>query len=423
MGTTLVAAVIKDDHLWVLNVGDSRAYLVRAGEITQITQDHSWVGEQVDAGILTEDQARQHIYRNVITRSMGNTLKVEADLFERDLEDGDILVLCSDGLTNKVKNVEIEAAVSEGPLTDAVQHLVDLANTRGGPDNVTVIAVRVSSTLARETASETAETKITAREAEAEDLLVGRLKLPGREWPTIAEQEAPETDEAAPSDRLSDEAAGSEGKEPPPPDLPSSPVGGGARPLWMGVLGIVALLVLLGVLSFVCTRVEPMHTWLATDTPTPTDTSTPTLTPTPTHTPTHTPTATPTHTPTHTPTPTPTQTPTETPSPTSTNTPTVTPTHTPTATVTPTATSSPTATSTATSLPTETPTSTATATLTLTPLPSETPTSVAALPTATPEQGKIGGDLCAPFAALPLLVSAILLARRERFLTGQKLDS
>ena len=102
--------------------------LVRGGEIIQITQDHSWVGEQVDAGILTEEQARQHVYRNVITRSMGNTPTVKADLFERKLEENDILILCSDGLTNKVGDDEIEEAVSKGALVDAVQDLIDLAN-------------------------------------------------------------------------------------------------------------------------------------------------------------------------------------------------------------------------------------------------------------------------------------------------------
>ena len=143
MSTTLVAAVVKDDHLWVLNVGDSRVYLVREGEISQITRDHSLVSLQVQAGILTKEQARQHIHRHVLTQALGNRPTIEADLFQRRLAAGDVLVLCSDGLTNMVTDDEIREAVEDRPLADAVQRLVDLANAGGGPDNITVIAVRM----------------------------------------------------------------------------------------------------------------------------------------------------------------------------------------------------------------------------------------------------------------------------------------
>ena len=450
MGTTLVAGVVKDSRLWVLNVGDSRAYLVREGEISQITHDHSWVGDQVEAGILTEEQAHQHIYRNVITRSLGNMARIEADLFQRDLAAGDVLVLCSDGLTNLVTDDEISETVSEGPLTDAVQHLVHLANARGGSDNVTVVAVRMLQPDASEAISGREEPKVAER-----------LKLPKREWmaatfskPTVAVPEAVEPiRETAQEDASApppDQAERVEGEEPPPPVSPPSPPAGDARPLWLGLVSIVGLLALLCLLAFVFTRVEPMRTWLATDTPTPTYTATPTNTPTPTHTATPTDTSTPTHTATATATPTdtPTATPTDTPTPTPTDTltPTATPTHTPTATPTntptptPTCTSTPTVTRTATPLPTHT--STPSATPTETPLPTLTPTLPAsatptttllppstktpvgavALPTATiatgePEltpQPKIGEEVCLPLAALPLFVGAVVLSGRKR---------
>jgi serine/threonine protein phosphatase PrpC len=418
MGTTLVAAVIKNDRLWVLNVGDSRAYLVHKDDISQTTHDHSWVGQQVEAGILTEEQARRHAYRNIITRSLGNTPTIEADLFQRDLTAGDVLVLCSDGLTNLVKDDEIREAVSEGPLADAVQGLVDLANARGGSDNITVVAVRTSHIEAEEPG------------------VVERPKLPKKEWPmaipsepVAAVPQAKEpTEEAgeeslAPSETMGPpataphQAEGIEGEEPPPPVSP--PSAGGARPLWLGVLGILGLLILLGILAFVCTRVEPMRTWVATETPTPTHTATLTYTPTPTDTPTST--ATPTHTPTSTHTPTPTATPTHTPTATATHTPTATstatatatPTHTATATSTatprPTRTPTPTATPTATPSPTATPTATPTAAATATPLPTATPVAEAAKPTPSPSE-----NLCSPFAALPLLAVALVLSRRER---------
>jgi len=420
MGTTLVAAVVKDDRLWVLNVGDSRAYLVHQDDISQTTHDHSWVGQQVEAGILTEEQARQHAYRNIITRSLGNTPTIEIDLFQRDLAAGDVLILCSDGLTNLVKDDEIREAVSEGPLADAVQRLVDLANARGGSDNVTVVAVRTPHIEAEEPG------------------VIDRLKRPKVEWPTItpsesvaavsqaaeptqgAGEESPELSEATrPPAPAPHQAEDIEGGEPPPPVSP--PPAGGARPLWLGVLGILGLLILLGILAFLCTRVEPMRTWVGTETPTPTHTATPTYTPTPTDTPTST--ATPTHTSTSTHTPTSTATPTDTPTATATHTSTATPTTTATATPTdtPTPTQTATVTSTATPRPTKTPTPTATSTVTpsptatptamptATPLPTDTPVAGAAEPTSPPPE-----ELCSPFAALPLLAVALVLFRRER---------
>jgi len=149
MGTTLVAAVLQGDDLYVANVGDSRAYLVREQSIEQITRDHSWVNEQVQADIITEQEAREHLYRNIITRSLGTKPDVDIDFFKRKLQLGDVLVLCCDGLSNEVEDDEIARIVSTNGAQESVQALIDLANQRGGPDNITTIVVRVGEVLSR----------------------------------------------------------------------------------------------------------------------------------------------------------------------------------------------------------------------------------------------------------------------------------
>jgi serine/threonine protein phosphatase PrpC len=143
MGTTIVAAVIRDDWLTVANVGDSRAYLVHDTEAKQITRDHSWVAEQVEAGMLTEVQAQSHIYRSVVTRCLGHQPEVQVDVFEQALEPGDTVLLCSDGLSNQVSNSEIVQALSRYAPARAARKLVDLANHYGGPDNITVIVIKL----------------------------------------------------------------------------------------------------------------------------------------------------------------------------------------------------------------------------------------------------------------------------------------
>jgi serine/threonine protein phosphatase PrpC len=149
MGTTLVAAVLQGDDLYVANVGDSRTYLVREQRIEQITRDHSWVNEQVQAGIITEQEAREHLYRNIITRSLGTKPDVDIDFFQRKLQLGDVLVLCCDGLSNEVEDDEIARTVSTNGAQESVQALIDLANQRGGPDNITTIVVRIGEVLSR----------------------------------------------------------------------------------------------------------------------------------------------------------------------------------------------------------------------------------------------------------------------------------
>ena len=143
MGTTCVAAVLRGNMAFIANVGDSRAYLVRHGQVKQVSQDHSWVEEQVRAGLLTRDQARSHAQRNVITRSLGTQSDVEVDVFSEQLEEGDTLILCSDGLSGLVGEEDLRAIVGQYAPQESVYRLVERANENGGPDNITAIVVRV----------------------------------------------------------------------------------------------------------------------------------------------------------------------------------------------------------------------------------------------------------------------------------------
>src|SRR5712671_5710782 len=113
MGTTCVAAVLRGNMAYIANVGDSRAYLVHQSRIRQVSQDHSWVAEQVRAGLLTEEQARTHAQRNVITRSLGTQAEVDVDVFHEELHEGDSLVLCTDGLSGLVSDEELQRIVDQ----------------------------------------------------------------------------------------------------------------------------------------------------------------------------------------------------------------------------------------------------------------------------------------------------------------------
>src|SRR5215467_9714748 len=144
MGTTCVVAAVVDGRVFVVNIGDSRAYLVRDGKMRQITRDHSWVAEQVRVGLLTEEQARNHSHRNVITRSLGTQPNVTADLFVETMHNGDRVLLCSDGLHGYVDEGEIEQVVTGDREPDAVvQALIDMANANGGPDNISATLVHL----------------------------------------------------------------------------------------------------------------------------------------------------------------------------------------------------------------------------------------------------------------------------------------
>ncbi len=145
MGTTLTAAYLDDDsHLAIAHVGDSRAYLYRDGELTRLTQDHSLVGELVRRGKLTEEQAEEHPQRSIITRALGPDPSVEIDTWSYPVRDGDVLLLCSDGLTSMVTEEKIaEVLDAEGALQEAADRLIREANAAGGRDNITVVLARL----------------------------------------------------------------------------------------------------------------------------------------------------------------------------------------------------------------------------------------------------------------------------------------
>jgi protein phosphatase len=144
MGTTLTAVYVDDAHLAVAHVGDSRAYIFRDGELTRLTQDHSLVEELVRQGKLTEEQAAEHPQRSIITRALGIELDVEVDTWTYPLRAGDIVLLCSDGLTSMIDEHRIAAALTaESALSRAADRLIDDANAAGGRDNITVVLFRL----------------------------------------------------------------------------------------------------------------------------------------------------------------------------------------------------------------------------------------------------------------------------------------
>ena len=143
MGTTLVAALVTAKSCRVVNVGDSRAYLISGDTITQVTRDHSFVEDLVERGIISRADARTHPRKNIITRAVGVEPMVECDVFAPKLKKNDLLLLCSDGLTNAVADEELLETVSQcKDLEKAAQALLDLALQRGAPDNVTVGLLR-----------------------------------------------------------------------------------------------------------------------------------------------------------------------------------------------------------------------------------------------------------------------------------------
>lgn len=144
MGTTCVAAVLCGNIAYIANVGDSRGYLVRQSQVRQISQDHSWVEEQVRAGLLTHEQARSHAQRNVITRCLGTQVDVEVDIFLELLSEGDTFVLCTDGLSGCITEEDIHSIVTKFVPQESVYHLVERANDNGGPDNITAIVIQVA---------------------------------------------------------------------------------------------------------------------------------------------------------------------------------------------------------------------------------------------------------------------------------------
>lgn len=144
MGTTMVAALVVGDRAYILNIGDSRCYLVQPEGITKVTRDHSVVEDLVARGQITPEQARQHPQKNLITRALGAEARLRADLFRQPMEHGDALLLCSDGLSNMVSDQELLYEVLHGgPAEDCCRRLLDIALSRGAPDNVTAVLLQM----------------------------------------------------------------------------------------------------------------------------------------------------------------------------------------------------------------------------------------------------------------------------------------
>lgn len=143
MGTTMVSILIEGSTAYVAHVGDSRAYLFRNGSVDQVTADHSLINDYIQQGILKPEEAEQHPLKHVITRALGSNLKVEVDVKTVDLHENDTLLLCSDGLSNLVNDSDLKeiGVQTQGNLEEACRSLVDLANNRGGEDNITVVMI------------------------------------------------------------------------------------------------------------------------------------------------------------------------------------------------------------------------------------------------------------------------------------------
>lgn len=159
MATTMVAAVIDGERVYLSNVGDSRGYHWRSGALQQITKDQSLVAKLVEEGAITEAEAENHPRKNVILYSLGSEKLPKIDLFELKLNAGDILVLCSDGLTKHVSDDEISEIIAHQSPREATDTLVQLANERGGEDNISVAVIRYKpAAVANGDVTETADT-------------------------------------------------------------------------------------------------------------------------------------------------------------------------------------------------------------------------------------------------------------------------
>ena len=144
MGTTMVAALVVGQTAYLLNIGDSRAYLVNAGGIVRLTRDHSVVEDMVARGDITPEEARNHPRKNLITRALGSEEHIRADLYEKELQSGDFLLLCSDGLSNIVTDQELlYEVIHGGEPADCCQRLLDITLSRGAPDNVTAVLLQI----------------------------------------------------------------------------------------------------------------------------------------------------------------------------------------------------------------------------------------------------------------------------------------
>jgi protein phosphatase len=147
MGTTLSALVYDRGHMHYAHAGDSRAYLFRDGKLRQLTEDHSWIWEQIKSGAMTEAEARTSKFRHIITRSVGFERELEVDTGGIAVQAGDCFLLCSDGMSNYIENEELERILDTTWFRRTPQFLIDIANDRGGDDNITVVIVFVANDI------------------------------------------------------------------------------------------------------------------------------------------------------------------------------------------------------------------------------------------------------------------------------------
>jgi len=142
MGTTLVAALILGDYAYVAHVGDSRAYVIEDGNVSRVTVDHSVVQQLVDIGQITEEEAKNHPEKNMITRAVGVKSEVDTDVSAVKLHKNSAVLLCSDGLSNYVDDFELSDIIENNPHEEAVEILISLALQRGGSDNITAVIIK-----------------------------------------------------------------------------------------------------------------------------------------------------------------------------------------------------------------------------------------------------------------------------------------
>jgi len=143
MGTTAVCALVRGGSAFICHAGDSRAYLVRGGRLTQLTHDHSYVQELVDCGTITAEEAEHHPQKNIITRALGVDYRLDPEFTSLPVQKGDMILLCTDGLTNVLPKEKIEEIFTKGGFYDIPDRLVDAANAGGGPDNITALLLGV----------------------------------------------------------------------------------------------------------------------------------------------------------------------------------------------------------------------------------------------------------------------------------------
>ena len=143
MGTTCTAAVISRGKVHIAHAGDSRGYIQRDKELSQLTEDHSWVAQLAREGHISPEQARVHPNRNVITRALGIESELVPDIITEEIQTGDTILLCSDGLHGLVEDGDINETLDDLAIQDAIDALIRLANDKGGNDNITAVAVAI----------------------------------------------------------------------------------------------------------------------------------------------------------------------------------------------------------------------------------------------------------------------------------------